>query len=159
MRSVLDSRNAAAYLALLSAQTVAATWLFWFVVPIFRQVAADVSAVHDLTVVEEVAIIGGVVALQGLYWTRLYFLRVSTRIRSVFLGHVVRFASRVSFFFGGAFFSTIFFRHIPELDALPPIVEGLARVLLVMAVLFSLFCYSLELDRFGVTLEDAPQNA
>src|SRR5205823_12149353 len=120
MGSALDSRRAAAYLALLSAQTVTAAWLFWFVVPIFRQFVANIGVVQEIRVVDELAIAFGVVALQVLYWTRFCFIPVSTRIRSTVLGHIVRFASRVSFFFGGAFFSTIFFRHIPEVEALPP---------------------------------------
>jgi hypothetical protein len=67
----------------------------------------------------------------------------------VFLAHLVRFGSRVSFFLGGALFTAVFFRHIPEMEMLPPIGRGLARVTLLLAVLFSLFCYSLELDRLG----------
>src|SRR4051794_33517646 len=86
-----DRRKTAAYLTLLSAQTAAATWLFCVIFPVFRQLLANIGVVQTLGAWDEVAIAGGVVALQSLYWIRLRFFPVATRIRSVFLGHVVRF--------------------------------------------------------------------
>ncbi|RDL50612.1 hypothetical protein BLJAPNOD_01733 [Ensifer sp. M14] len=64
------------------------------------------------------------------------------------------FASRASFVFGGALFSVIFFRHVPQLEVLPPLGQGIAKTLGVMAVLFALFCYSLELERLGKVIEE-----
>lgn len=58
--------------------------------------------------------------------------------------------------FGGALFSAIFFRHLPELDAFPPFAQAFVKSLYVAATLFGLFCYSLELDRFGKAVEDRP---
>jgi hypothetical protein len=52
------------------------------------------------------------------------------------------FASRASFFFGSALFSAIFFRHIPQLYALPPLGQAIAKTLRVAALLFALFCYA-----------------
>jgi hypothetical protein len=153
MTNAAEKQRAGAYFFLLGAQTVAVAWIFWFVLPIFRQFLNDIGREQDLGLWDELAIAGGAIILQALYWVRLHFLRVWTPIRNMFVAHVIKFASRASFFFGGAFFSTIFFRHIPELDALPPIGQGLARVTLVLAVLFSLFCYSLELDRLGHAME------
>jgi uncharacterized membrane protein YhhN len=69
------------------------------------------------------------------------------------------FASRASFFFGGALFSAIFFRHIPQLDALPPLGQAIAKTLGVAALLFALFCYSLELERLGRSMEERAAKA
>jgi hypothetical protein len=44
------------------------------------------------------------------------------------VGHLFVFAGRASFFFGGAFFSALFFRHVPELDQLPPLEQGAGKV-------------------------------
>jgi hypothetical protein len=147
-----ETQKAKAYCLLLCAQTVAAAWIFWFVLPIFRQFVNQVGRAQDIIWWDELAICGGAIVLQLLYWVRLRRVPVWAPIQNLFVAHLVKFASRASFFFGGAFFSTIFFRHIPELDALPPIGQGLARVTLVLAVLFSLFCYSLELDRLGAAM-------
>jgi hypothetical protein len=68
--------------------------------------------------------------------------------------HLFLFASRVSFFFGGALFSVFFFRHVPELDQFPSFIQGAVKLLEVLLVLFSLFCYSLEIERLGRARED-----
>jgi uncharacterized membrane protein YhhN len=72
----------------------------------------------------------------------------------MFIAHPVFFAARVSFLFGGAFFSAISFRHLPELGSLPPFGEALIRAVSIVAILFGLFCYSLELDRLGKAIEE-----
>lgn len=51
------------------------------------------------------------------------------------VGDLVLFASRTSFFFSGAVFSVIFFRHFPQLDVLPPVAQGLAKAVGVGAAL------------------------
>ncbi|WP_246706617.1 hypothetical protein [Rhizobium leguminosarum] len=63
---------------------------------------------------------------------------VTSPFHSVFAAHLLFFASRVSFFFGGALFSAIFFRHLPELDAFPPFAQAFVKSLYVAATLFGL---------------------
>ncbi|MGZ2383955.1 hypothetical protein [Rhizobium leguminosarum] len=103
---------------------------------------------------------GGVVVSAALlhcfYWIRLKWVPVTSPFHNVFVAHLLFFASRVSFFFGGALFSAIFFRHLPELDALPPFAQACVKSVYVAATLFGLFCYSLELARFGQAVEDGP---
>jgi hypothetical protein len=70
--------------------------------------------------------------------------------------HLVLFASRVSFFFGGAFFSAVFFDHLPELEVLPPLGQIIIKALYLAVVLFGLFCYSLELKRLGNAITNPP---
>lgn len=72
---------------------------------------------------------------------------------NAFIGQAVQFVGRASFFFGGALFSAIFFRHLPELDVFTAVEEALIRGFLIMGVLFALFCYSLELDQLGRALD------
>lgn len=153
IKVVIERRPASAYCLLLLAQSLAVAWLFWFVIPIFRQFVTGAGNAQDLNWRDELGITAAAVTLQTLYWTRLHLVPVWAPVRSVLAGHVVKFASRASFFFAGAFFSTIFFRHIPELDALPPVGQGMARVTLVLVLLFTLYCYSLELERLGSALE------
>ena len=105
----------------------------------------------------EAQIILGTLVLHFAYWARYRWIAVWAPLHSAFIGHAVQFAGRTSFFFGGALFSALFFRHVPELTTFPTIAEALTKVLVVIWVLFALFCYSLELDRLGKAIEDAPK--
>ena len=151
--AITNHKEMAAYAALLALQTVAATFLFWLIFPIFRQIVTRIGEPTDLTLFLELAIVGGTVLLHCAYWARLRWVAVRIPFRSVFVGHLIQFAGRASFFFGGALFSAIFFRHLPELESVPTEGQWVMKAALVMWVLFALFCYSLELDRLGKAIE------
>jgi hypothetical protein len=59
------------------------------------------------------------------------------------------FLSRLSFIFGGALFSVVFFRHLPELDQGINVLLTAKRGLELVGSLFALFCLTLELERLG----------
>jgi hypothetical protein len=98
-----------------------------------------------------------VLLVQACYWARYRYVPVWAPVRSVLAGHLLLFASRVSFFFGGALFSAIFFRHVPQLEMLPPLGQSLVKGCGVMVLLFTVFCYSLELERLGRAIEERAQ--
>ena len=147
------SRWATAYGGLLVLQTAAASCLFWMILPIFRRMVSRLGEPQDLEVWRLATIMGCVIVLQSCYWTRLQRVPICIPFHNVVVGHLLLFASRASFFFGGAFFSVVVFRHVPELSALPPLGQGFAKALAVLAILFALFCYSLELERLGKAIE------
>ncbi|CAN7635250.1 hypothetical protein LJR098_006121 [Rhizobium sp. LjRoot98] len=89
-----------------------------------------------------------------LHWSRLAWVEIVPPCHNILLAHLFLFASRVTFFFGGALFSAVFFRHFPELEVFPPLWQAVAKALYVVAVLFGLFCVSLELDRLGRAMEE-----
>jgi hypothetical protein len=151
-----SSKRAVAYAILLIAQTLLASFLFWMIFPIFLQLISNLGGPQDIDPWTQAAVIAGAVALQCCYWARYRWVAIHVPFHSAFVGHLVMFASRVSFFFGGALFSVIFFRHVPELDVFPPAGQAMAKALIVMAILFALFCYALELERFGKTIEEPP---
>jgi hypothetical protein len=150
------AQEGAIYVGLLTVQTAAATFMFWVVFPLFRQMIARLGEPLELSLPVEVMIISSALALNCAYWARYRWITVRAPFHSVFLGHVVQFVSRTNFFFGGALFSAIFFRHLPELDAFPTIDQAVIKGLIVMWVLFALYCYSLELERLGKAIEEAP---
>lgn len=78
---------------------------------------------------------------------------------NVFVAHLCSFASRVSFFFGGALFSAVFFRHLPALEALPSFARIAFGTFEVVIVLFALFCYSQELERLAKAIEEPSTTA
>jgi hypothetical protein len=151
------SRWAAAYTGLLVLQTAAASCLSWMILPIFRRMISRLGEPQDFELWRLATVMGRVIVLQVCYWVRLQRVPIYVPFQNVLIGHLLLFSSRASFFFGGAFFSVIFFRHVPELGALPPLGQGFAQALAIIAILFALFCYSLELERLGKAIE-GPSN-
>lgn len=147
------SRGPGAYVGLLVLQTVAASSLFWADLPIFLRMVSRPGRPLELETWRLAIVAGGVAVLQCCYWIRLRRVAVHVPFENIFVGHLIVFASRVSFFFGGVLFSMTFFRHLPELEVLPPIGQVLAKGLAILAILFSLFCYALELERLGKAIE------
>lgn len=141
------------YGLLLAGQTATASALFWIVFPWFHQVITHIGEQHQMALSQHIAILIFAALLHGFYWTRLRWFRVVAPFQNVFLAHLCAFWSRVSFFFGGALFSTLFFRHLPELEALPSLGWSAFGVLEIATVLFALFCYSRELERLARALE------
>ncbi|TXR47098.1 hypothetical protein FVA77_21905 [Phyllobacterium endophyticum] len=147
--------NSVAYAILMTVQTAAALHLFWVVYPVFRGVLTRLGEYQELDPSTHVAILGGVIVLHCSYWSRLRWVSVTPPFHSIFVSHLCSFAGRVCFLFSGAFFSAIFFRHLPELDSFPPFGQALIKALYVAAILFSFFCYSLELERLGKAMGDS----
>ncbi|WP_426129492.1 hypothetical protein [Pararhizobium sp. PWRC1-1] len=143
-----------AYATLLAGQTAAASALFVIVFPLFRQVVTHLGERQELDFSQQVLIIIFASVLHGLYWVRFKWVAVVAPFHNIFAAHLCSFASRVSFFFGGALFSVLFFRHLPEIDALMPVGQTFIRTVYVLMVLFGLFCYSQELDRLAKAIED-----
>jgi hypothetical protein len=126
--------------------------------PLFYSLVTNLGNRQMLDFSDQVAIVASAALLHCCYWSRLKWVPVTPPFHSSFVAHLLFFASRVCFFFGGALFSAIFFRHIPELDALPPFGEAVVKIVYVAGTLFGLFCYSLELDRLGKAIEERPED-
>lgn len=152
-------RRAAGYLLLLGVQTLAACVLLLAVFPLFQQIVLQSGRPQPLPPATAVTALAAAAVMQACYWTRYCRVPVPALPGGAVAGHLLMFASRVSFLFGGALFSVIFFRHLPQLDALPPLGQGIAKALGFMALLFALFCHALELERLGRGMEEAAARA
>jgi hypothetical protein len=151
------SQNALVYPLLLVAQSASAFFLFCQVFPIFRSVVTNLGARQDIELSTQIIIVIAAIILHACYWARLRWVDIEAPFHSVLVGHGLLFASRLNFLFSGAFFSAVFFRHLPELASLPPFGEALVQALSIAAVLFGLFCYSLELERLGKAIWERKQ--
>jgi len=158
-RAIAARRGAFTYLTLLGIQSVAATALLWTVFPLFQQIMTQPGQPGLLDPATAASAIAAMVVMQVCYWTRYHHVPLWVPVHSTAAGHVLMFASRASFFFGGALFTAIFFRHVPQLDALPPLGQSIAKAIGIMALLFALFCYSLELERLGRAIEERAEKA
>jgi hypothetical protein len=68
------------------------------------------------------------------------------------LGHVVLFVAQFGFIFVGSVFTLVFF--LPDQGFSIPF----GRYIVTILGMFSLFCYTFELDRFGRRLLGAPRD-
>jgi len=148
------TNNNIRYVTLMAVETAAATFLYLTILPVFRQVITQLGEPQDISPYQLVAVACGALVLQSCYWVRLRWVAIPGPFRNALARHLLLFSSRVSFLFGGALFSVLFFRHVPELDQFPSFVQGALKLLDVLLVLFSLFCYSLEIERLGRSRED-----
>ena len=112
------------YVLLMVVETAAAMFLFLTIFPIFRQVITQLGEPQDISPYQQSAVVCGALVLQACYWVRFRWVAVPAPFRNALVRHLFLFASRVSFFFGGALFSVLFFRHVPELDQFPSFIQG-----------------------------------
>ena len=63
--------------------------------------------------------------------------------------HAIQFLGRLSFVFIGGLFGVVFFTRFEQLEF------SIWKILFLLAVLFSLFCYTLDLDRLGKAFWEA----
>jgi hypothetical protein len=124
-----------------AAQTAGAILLLWNGVPIYRSFLSGEKDPGHRILIGALAIVG---LIQPAYWTgRSVRLESPARVP---IGHIVLFVGRLAFVFVGGVFSAVFY-------ARPAAAElSLFRLLLLVCVLFSLFCYTLEVERLGKAL-------
>ncbi|AHK05095.1 hypothetical protein At15955_52200 (plasmid) [Agrobacterium tumefaciens] len=155
MRMMTDRRkNALAYGSLIVLQSLAVAFLLRAIFPIFYAVVTHLGERQQVPVSTLLTILAVALLLQASYWTRMRWVEVRAPFHSIFVSHLLSFAARLAFLFGGVLFSTIFFRHLPESNTLPPLGHTVLQGALILLVLFSFFCYSVELERLAKAIED-----
>jgi hypothetical protein len=138
-------RNICLYWLLLSTESAGAVLILWNAVPIYRRFL--VGSTEPESYVLAWAILA-VLLIQVAYWSGMRIFPSFRVGKQIVLGHVVLFLARLNFVFVGAFSSVVFFVRFRELQF------SLWRGSLLLAVLFSMFCYTLELERFGRSLSE-----
>jgi hypothetical protein len=88
----------------------------------------------------------GVTLIQVCYWLNQRWFAALRVDQNPLLGHLVLFLSRLNFIFGAAMFSAVYLTRFNEVDI------ALWGFVLLSIVLFSIFCYSVELERLGKAL-------
>lgn len=87
-----------------------------------------------------------VALIQAPYWTGQKMFPKLTMRRRAFLGHVIQFVGRFGFLYVGGLFSVIFYSRFQEVDL------SIGRVMVLLVVLFSMFCWAQEIDRLSKAL-------
>ncbi len=136
-----------------TAESTGALMILWNGVPIHQRLLMGHSAQEADP---RVFILGAVavILIQSAYWIRLRCCPPLRFKRRLVLGHAIQFLGRLSFVFIGGMFSVVFFTRFEDLEF------SIWKILFLLVVLFSLFCYTLDLDRLAKAFsEPAPEPA
>jgi hypothetical protein len=119
-------------------QTAGLAMIVWEGAPAYRRLLADADRP---AATPEGLLLGtaAVVLIQISYWLRVSLIPTLALPRNVFLSHITLFFGRLRFILGAALFTVMYYRF-PELE------KSIPRLLVLIGVLFSMFCYSLELE-------------
>ena len=143
-----SSQSVLPYLALVALQSAAALTLLVEIHRAFRIVVDDLGVLHTISPADLLTIVGAIFVSQIAYWYRLARVQLPGW-RHAALGHLLGFASRLSFIFGAAMFSLFFLRHAPDLSSNETGLVVLSRGAIVLVALFCLYCFTLELERLA----------
>ena len=134
-----------------SARIVRRGPIFWHGVPIYRELLARNFNQAEPAV--RLWALLAIVLIQTGYWLR-YLRRATPSLpRQVFIGHVLMFLARLNFIFTSGVFSAVFFVRFDQVKF------SLSSTGLLLVVLFSMFCVSLDVERIGAAFlkgEDLP---
>lgn len=143
-----DTRGAVKYFWCFAVQALGFSIIVANGVPVYRQIARDFSRHQPHPEVLWWALMA-VLLMQTAYWVRVWLRPAMPQRNHVLLAHLVAFVGRLSFVLGSSTFSVLFLVRFEELSWSPP------RVMLVLAMLFSIFCFTLELEQLGRSLNRA----
>jgi hypothetical protein len=137
------------YLLLLAIQIAGALTFICRELPEFKQMLVSPGKQLPRDAVDDLTAIGIVFLMQIAFWCRQWYAPIPVRRPNVFISHVFLFLGRLSFIFGGTFFSVTVFRHLPEFGRETDVALVAWRGAILIASLFALFCTSRELERLG----------
>ncbi len=152
--SAVPEPGARRYTILLAAQTLCALIVLVNIHASVRLLVENIGTPHLSPRESVVQLLLAAALGQACYWYRLHRVALPAIRRNLPLGHLLAFASRIGFIFGSALFSVYFLRHAPVVDL--STVNLVWRGGLLLAILFSLYCYTLELERLGAALQAPP---
>ena len=132
-----------AYWLLVALEAAGAGIILWHGLPLYR----GLLSVAEFQPAETSSVIWAVVAIvliQASYWTSTFkvFPSLSVR-RHVFAGHALLFLARLIFVFVSSLFAVVVFSKPVDLEFVA------WRAAMLVAILFSMFCFSLELERLS----------
>lgn len=91
--------------------------------------------------------------IQGGYWLRVWLRPPFPSFRNIVLGHVISFIAQLSFILASSTFAAVFFVYFDKMS-LP-----FHRICMMILLLFSLFCWSQELERLAKILQSKEEKS
>jgi hypothetical protein len=133
------------YLLLFGPQTIGALIILRYALPLYRAVVADPAA-HRASAAPMIWGSTAAVLIQVGFWVRDRLQPPLPQFRNALIGYLILFLSRMSFLLATAIFGFVFIAQPPEFH-IPT-----SRYFFTLAGLFSLFCYTQEVERLGKSL-------
>jgi len=135
-------RAAAAYRLLFAAETAGLVLLLSVGVPLYRLLQLGPGGDRPGDPLHGVILIA-IALMQVCYWTKRRFAPAVRAGHSVLAGHLLLFLSRLTFVLVGSYASLVFLVRFKDTTF------SIRGVGLLLAALFAVFCYVLELERLG----------
>lgn len=144
--------KARTYALLLVLETLAALIILWSTARMYHAVAEAIG--HQLAAPPDspLPLVVSLILFHCVYWYRLLRVPVAVTFQSLLGSHIVLFVGRLCFILGTSFFALLILRHLPSLTAVPDPVMLTMRFVAALITLFSLYCYSADLERLGIAL-------
>jgi hypothetical protein len=131
------------YPFLLASEIAGAVTILWHGLPIYRSLLEQ-TFVENAEATAVGSAIAGIVLIQAPYWLSTFRVFPSLAVSPhIFAGHALAFIARLNFVFASGLFASLVYARGPEIEFVP------WRAILLAAVLFSIFCFSLELERLA----------
>jgi hypothetical protein len=134
--------DASRYFLLFAIQTIGAAILFWYAVPLFREVLLNPGN-HVPRPENLVWSLSAIALMQAGYWMRHRLCPPLPQFCNALVGYIVLFVARMSFVLATSIFGFVFIVRRPEFQ-IPT-----SRYVIVIIALFALFCYTQELEQLG----------
>jgi len=133
------------YHQLFALQTIGTAILLWNGVPLYREIVADPSS-HEARPETLVWAFSSIALIQVGYWVCYRTDPPMPQFSNALLGHILQFLSRMIFVFTTSVFGFAFItkRAGFEISAF--------RAVVTLLGLFSLYCYTRQLERWGSSL-------
>jgi hypothetical protein len=138
------------YVLFFSIEVAAMALILWDGLPIYRHL---IVLERVATRTDELIMWTAVGAIQFTYWYLLRHEPPFTFQRRALLAHIVLFVSRLSFVFASSLFALVAYRYSNALEFDP------RRIVLFIAILFSVFCFSRHLEAIGNLMLKGPPKA
>jgi hypothetical protein len=123
-------------------QTIGAFILFWNAVPLYQQILADPTA-HEARTEHLIWSLSSIALMQVGYWISDRFRPPPPQLRNALLGHITLFLARMGFVFATSVFGFVFITQKPGFHI------PVFRYVVTLVGLFSLYCYTRELECLG----------
>jgi hypothetical protein len=147
------------YALLLAGQTIGSIFLLSQCIPIYSRLLENPGSPQRLEPVMVTATVLSIMLIQCAYWYRVFNVALPVQNTRVVYGHLVLFTSRLGFIVASSLFSFVLFRHLPEFNFVGNWLSFLWRAGLLLALLFSLYCFTNELERLGTALRGHERQA
>lgn len=139
------------YFLLFGMQTVGAVLIFWITIPLFREALSD-PASYEVKSETLPWTLSSIALIQTGYWVSYYFGIPLPRFKNILLGHLMLFAGRLGFVLATSLFFFVFLARKSGLD-----IPGFNYIVIV-AGMFSLYCYTREFERLGSSFLPGEKN-